>query len=358
MRNLFPKKLPRSFCSSSIHSIVIRCPNWIGDAVMATPIFAHVKRLFPNARITAVADQSIAQLLEDIPGIDEWMAFSRTGEHKSNEHRRILKELAARHFDLGILLTRSFSSAWMFWKAGVRWRVGFSDHFRRLLLNIPLPLPKGHQHDVYTYLELLRPFGPINDANSKLTLALKPIESERIQSALKAHGWRAEQKLIVLNPGAAYGSAKCWPKEYFHEVAVRLSQEPNLFCVFIGDTKTAPLVEDILSLRSHTLPDTVISLAGKTSLRDLMALLALADCVVTNDSGPMHIAAAFRRPIVALFGSTDPIRTGPWNAGKVLYAHVACSPCFLRTCPKNFQCMRSIQPHDVISAVFKLLGTP
>jgi heptosyltransferase-2 len=341
---------------TSVHSIVVRCPNWIGDAVMATPAFHYMRRLFPHAHVTAIAETSIAQLLEGMEGIDEWLVFSRSKETKRQEERRMAKELRSRKIDLAILLTRSLSSAWMVWKGGVRWRVGFRDHFRRFLLNMPLPLPKEEQHDVLTYLELLRPFGSV-DAAPSLSLSLRESEREAVRRMLQAHGWSPEKKFVVLNPGAAYGSAKCWPKEYFREVAARLSREHGLFCVFIGDKKGAPLIVDILAHDgAKALPTNVINLAGKTSLRDLMAVLALADCVVTNDSGPMHIAAAFKRPLVALFGSTNPSRTGPWGCGTVLYKQVPCSPCYLRTCPGDFACMRSIHPDEVVAAVLKQVG--
>lgn len=342
--------------TGSVHSIVIRCPNWIGDAVMATPVFSHIRRLFPNAHVIAIAETSIAQLLDGLDGIDEWLVFSRSKETKRQEERRMAKELRTRKVDLAILLTRSLSSAWMVWRGGVRWRVGFRDHFRRFLLNMSLPLPTEEQHDVHTYLELLRPFGAV-DTSPSLALSLKESEKEAIRNVLQANGWNPEKKFVVLNPGAAYGSAKCWPKEYFHEVALRLSREHGLFCVFIGDKKGAVLIEDIMGLNGgKALPTNVISLAGKTSLRDLMAVLALADCVVTNDSGPMHIAAAFKRPLVALFGSTNPYRTGPWGCGTVIYKHVSCSPCYRRTCPGNFACMRSIHPDEVVASVLQNLG--
>ena len=339
----------------SVHSVVILCPNWIGDAVMATPVFSHMRRLFPNAHVIAIAETSIAQVLEGIEGIDEWLVFSRSPETKRQEERRMAKELRARKIDVAILLTRSLSSAWMVWRGGVRWRVGFRDHFRRFLLNISLPLPKEEQHDVLTYLELLQPFGP-TDASPSLSLSLKESEREAMRNVLLSRGWTPNKKLIVLNPGAAYGSAKCWPKEYFREVASRLSQEHGFFCVFIGDKKGAALIDDILSHGGQKVHSpNIISLAGTTSLRELMAVLSLADCVVTNDSGPMHIAAAFKRPLVALFGSTNPYRTGPWGCGTVLYKHVVCAPCYRRTCPLDFICMRSIHPDEVIAAVLKNL---
>ena len=321
---------------------------------MATPVFGHMRRLFPNAHVIAIAESSIAQLLEGEEGVDEWLLFSRSAETKRQEERRMAKELRERKIDLAILLTRSWSSAWMVWRGNVTWRIGFRDHFRSPLLNISLPLPKEEQHDVLSYLEMLRPFG-LTDPAPSLSLHVKESEQEAMKKELLARGWSPKKRLIILNPGAAYGSAKCWPKEYFRETALRLSQDQGLFCVFVGDKNGATLVNDIIG---EAPPPNVISLAGKTSLRELMALLSLADCVVTNDSGPMHISAALRRPLVALFGSTNPLRTGPWGCGTVIYKHAACAPCYRRTCPLDFICMRSIHPDEVVAAVFENLRSP
>ena len=321
---------------------------------MATPVFNDIRKLFPNAHVVAIAESSIAQLLEGMAGVDEWLVFSRSKETKRQEERRMAKELRERKIDLAILLTRSWSSAWMVWRGKVAWRVGFRDHFRSLLLNMSLSLPKEEQHDVLTYLKLLSPFGP-TDPSPALSLHVKASEQEAMHKELLALGWIPEKKLIILNPGAAYGSAKCWPKESFRETALRLSRDHGFFCLFIGDKKGAALVNDILG---ETPPPSIASLAGKTSLRGLVALLSLADCVVTNDSGPMHIAAALRRPLVALFGSTNPFRTGPWGIGTVIYKHVPCAPCYRRTCPRDFICMRSIHPDEVIEAVLTNIRLP
>lgn len=332
--------------ASDIHSIVIRCPNWIGDAVMATPIFGMVRQLFPKARITAIAHEPIAELLKGVDGIDDFLIFSRATSVKRSEEQRVERELRQKKADLGILLARSFSSAWMFWKGKVRWRLGMCGHFRRFLLNIPVKHPKMQMHDVLAYGELLRPFGAV-DQFPQLQLKVLKEEQTALETVLKSLGKRSDEKLIVINPGAAYGSAKCWPKENFRSLAMSLSKRSDIFCVFVGDRATFSMVEDIIA----GLPRNVMSLAGATSLRDLMALLSLADCVVSNDSGPMHIAAAFKRPLIALFGSTNPARTGPWGCGTVVYKHVACSPCYLRECPSDFQCMRQILPEEVLQHI-------
>lgn len=336
--------------ASNIHSIAIRCPNWIGDAVMATPVFRQVRALFPQAKVTAVAHESIAQLLDGIDGIDEFLVFSRASSHKRHEEARVVKELKRRQIDLGILLTNSMSSAWMFWKARIRWRVGFCDILRWFLLNIPVTHAPFERHDVLTYAELLRPFGNV-DENPTLQLKVREEELLTMHSRLQSLGRRADDRLLVINPGAAYGSAKCWPQQYFRTVAEALSQKQRVFCVFVGDSTSVAMIDEIIS----AMPQNVKSLAGATSVRDLMAVISLADCLLTNDSGPMHIAAALHRPLLAIFGSTNPTRTGPWGGGQVLYTHVPCSPCLLRKCPSDFRCMRSITPEQVVNTIEHLL---
>ncbi len=337
---------------STIHSIVIRCPNWIGDAVMATPIFRQVKRIFPHASITAIAHEPIAELLDGVEGIDAFLVFSRAQDRKRQEEARIAKEIRHRTPDLGILLTTSLSSAWMLWKARVRWRVGLSAHMRRFLLNIPVKVENKELHDVVRYGEILRPFGGVQ---GELALQLKVTDDERQKMRRTLHdlGMRENERLVIINPGAAYGSAKCWPQEYFRAVAEQLAQRGGVFCIFIGDGKAVPMIDPIVS----GIPHNVVSLAGMTSMRDLMAILSMGDCLLTNDSGPMHIAAAFQRPLLAIFGSTNPKRTGPWGCGNVLYKHVACSPCYLRECPIDFRCMRRITPEEVLGHIEQILKT-
>ncbi len=341
-------KLPEK---TSIHSIAIRCPNWIGDAVMATPVFHQVKQLFPQAFVTAIAHEPIAQLLDGVEGIDEFLVFSRTTRRKRKEEARVSKELKTRAIDLGILLTNSLSSAWMFWKGHVKWRVGTGDHIRRFLLNIPVKTESNEQHDVLSYREILRPFGSVHE-HPHLELKVRDEEQQKMKEMLARLGRSEDERLVIINPGAAYGSAKCWPQEYFRAVAEALSQKKGVVCVFVGDHASEPMIDEIV----RNLPKNVINLAGATSLRDLMAVISLGDCILSNDSGPMHIAAAFKRPLLAIFGSTNPKRTGPWECGKVLYKHVACSPCYLRECPIDFRCMRRITPEQVLDAIEEILA--
>ncbi len=333
---------------NSIYSIVVRCPNWIGDAVMATPALEDIRNLFPSARITVLASEPIAELLENLPCIDEFIIFSRAQGEKTLEFNRIIQELKKREYDLGILLTRSFSSAWMYWKGNVRWRLGFKDHWRSLLLNIAVSLPKEEEHDVFTYRKLLSPFG-LMAATRQPMLVVTEDEKAQMQKTLQP--LCKDKDLIVLNPGAAYGSAKCWPKERFRGVAEALLTQGKSV-IFIGDAKTRALIDEIMD----GLSGPVFNFAGRTTIRQLIALLYFSRVVVSNDSGPMHIAAALGKPLVAIFGSTNPKRTGPFATGLVIKKEIPCSPCYKRVCPKNFECMTSISVEEVLEAIEKVYG--
>ncbi len=328
-------------------------PNWIGDLVMATPVLTDVRRRFPHAEITVMCASHLAPILEHDPDIDELFSFTRPSAwEKKDELRSIVDKLQAGSYDLGILLTNSLSSAWWFWRGKVKGRLGYRKDGRRPLLSRALPFPKEveKQHLVTTYKMLLAPLG-IRVSKTGPRLHILPEEFEEVEEILRRHGVPEKRTLIGINPGAAYGSAKCWPPERFRELTERLLKDPNAYIVYFGDATGAPLVKQICS----GLPDRVINLAGGTTLRQLVALISLCDVFLTNDSGPMHIAAAMDTPLVALFGSTSDIKTGPYGSGTVIHKHVDCSPCYLRECPIDFRCMKRITPDEVYQELMRLL---
>jgi len=164
---------------------------------------------------------------------------------------------------------------------------------------------------------------------------------------LYQRGFKKGKRLVGINVGATYGSAKCWPAERFRDVALKLLED-DLYVLFFGDATTASLVKEICL----TLPERAMNLAGVTTLRELACLIKDCDVLLTNDSGPMHIAAALETPLVALFGSTDDRATGPFGqADSVIHKHVSCSPCFKRECPIDFRCMKEIGVDEVVEKV-------
>lgn len=335
-------------------NIIMRMPNWIGDLVMATPILSDLRKAYPKARITAMCRSPICELLKEDPEIDELFCFSKvSGFGRRSEKRNIIEKLKQGNYDLGILLTHSFSSAWWFWLGRVRYRLGYECNGRKIILTHSLPFPAQiqNQHLVVTYKTLLGPLGiPISNTPPRLYLAPKEIEDARI--LLRQNGVPEHAPLIGINPGATYGSAKCWLPERFRAVTERLLMDKDLYIVYFGDQATVSLCKEIC----RDLSSRVINLAGATSLRELASLISLCDVLLTNDSGPMHIADALGTTIVALFGSTSEVVTGPYNQqGSVIHKHVECSPCYQRSCPIDFRCMKRIEADEVYHAIRQAL---
>lgn len=330
-------------------NILVRMPNWIGDLVMATPILSDLRKAFPKASITAMCRKPLCDLLKYDEAIDELFCFSKPSNDfvRRDDLRDIIAKIAAGKYDVGVLLTNSFSSAWWFWQGKVKRRIGYAAHFRRLLLTDPIPFVREREHQVNTCKKLLKPLGiPISQTAPRLYVTGKEVEESK--ELLYQRGYVKGKTLIGINPGAAYGSAKCWPPDRFRALAKRLLEETDAYVVFFGDATTAGLVKEI----SRGLPERVIDLAGVTSLRELACLIKDCDVLVTNDSGPMHIGAAFGVPLVALFGSTDDELTGPYGQGKdVIRKKVKCSPCFKRVCPIDFPCMKEIGVDEVVQRV-------
>jgi heptosyltransferase-2 len=326
--------------------IIVRMPNWIGDLVMATPILADLRAAFPAAELTALCKAPSSELLQHDQSIDELFSFLQPENSflRRISRRNVIEKLRLGCYDLGILLTGSFSSAWLFWQGRVKRRIGFAKGFRSALLTEPVKEPREKMHQVDLYKELLRPLR-IRKSNSRPKLFLLDEEIVEARALLVQQGHHPDRPLIGMNPGAAYGSAKCWLPDRFSQLASRLLEEdPDLTILFFGDASSSQLIKQICA----TLPKRAINLAGVTNLRELACLIHDCDLLITNDSGPMHIGAALGTPLVALFGSTDDRATGPYGMGEaVLNKRVSCSPCLLRTCPIDFRCMKEISVEEV-----------
>lgn len=337
-------------------NIIVRMPNWLGDLVMATPVLANLRTKWPEANITAMCQSNVAQLLKSDPNIDQLYSYKRpSGWIPHQHHGEIIDAIQHGKYDLGVLLTNSFSSAWWFWRGNVKYRIGFAGNFRNLLLSKAVPFPPNTetQHLVITYKMLLEPLGiPLSDTAPHLYITDE--EKTAARNLLQRDGIQINKHTIVgINPGAAYGSAKCWLPDRYHAIAQRLLEDPNTYVLFFGDPAGAPLVNDICK----DLPERVLNLAGKTTLRELLPLISACTVFLTNDSGPMHIAAACNVPLVALFGSTSDVKTGPYGIGKVIHKHVECSPCYKRVCPIDFRCMKRIEVDEVYNELQKIIKT-
>lgn len=333
-------------------NIIVRMPNWLGDLVMATPVLEDLRQRWPKAKITAMCQGNIGTVLAEDPYINEVFHFKRPSGWIRHSPKEIIEPLRQGRYDLGILLTNSFSSANWFWRGHVQNSIGYATHWRSWFLNYPIPFPstRDHQHLVTTYKMLLQPLGiPLSHTPPRLYLTTQ--EKKTAQEWLASYGVKKEHIIVGINPGAAYGSAKCWLPDRFKTIVQKLMEHPRIVVLFFGDKAGAPLVNQICA----NMPERVINLAGKTSLRELMSLIQACHIFLTNDSGPMHIASAFEIPLIALFGSTSDVTTGPYREAKVIHKHVECSPCYRRTCPIDFRCMTRIEVEEVYQELIQLL---
>ena len=337
-------------------SIIVRMPNWIGDLVMATPLLIDLRRRFPSAKITAMCQKNVAPLLKQAPFIDAFFEFKRqSGPFRLFKESRTLSSfLRQGSYDLGILLPHSFSSAWHFFQGKVKKRIGYAKEGRSFLLTHSVPFldQQKKQHLTTTYKELLCPLGiPISSTSPQLIITEK--EKKEIWKRLEEFDLPSEAKLIGICPGAAFGTAKCWLPDRFRKVAKNLVEiDPNHVIVFLGDPLHQGLIKNICAGLSKR----IINLSGKTTLRELASLLSICSVLLTNDSGPMHIADSLGTPLIALFGSTSPRLTGPFHQGRhVIQKQTPCSPCFKRKCPIGLPCMEKIETEEVTQAVLKQL---
>ena len=329
--------------------ILARGVNWLGDAVMTTPALQAVRETWPNAEIVLVANPLVSQLLLNHPALDRVITFDRSGNHKGLFGRlRLAADLRQERFDLALILPNSFDSALVPFLAGIPQRLGKASDGRSLLLTgrYREPLQETPIHEVQYYCNLLAHFGITGPARDPF-LAVTPQEAAAAAAFLAEHGIGPETPLLGINAGATFGSAKRWYPERFAEVARQLAGEWGARTVLFG----GPGEQDIVRVIDGELAGNCLNLAGKTSVRRLMALIKRCSFMVTNDSGPMHIAAAFGVPLVAVFGPTDHTGTAPCSDRAVIVRHnVDCAPCKLRHCPTDHCCMTAISADDVVTA--------
>ena len=346
---------------------------------MTTPALQRLREALPGARITVLSHEKIGALWERQPFVDEVVTFGakdsvwRTG--------RRLREGA---FDLGLALPNSFRAALEIWLARVPRRVGYGGRGRNLLLTdvvppragivlmrkrpaseikrlvaaggAPQPVARPSAHHLHNYLHLAAALG----ASSEPMAPRIVVEEEEMTEARRRFGLTADARRpwFGLNPGAEYGPAKRWPPERFVAAAVEISRRIHCRWLIFGSAGYAEIAEAMANTIDKATPgdhNSVLNLAGKTYLRNLCAAIKCCQLVVTNDTGPMHLASAVGTPVVALFGSTSPELTGPVSPqARIVRSATPCAPCFLRECPIDLRCLRQIEPETVVDAVLKL----
>ena len=329
-------------------SLVI-APQWIGDAVMTQPLLA---RLSARGEVPSVAALPwVAPVYRAMPQATEVIELPFAhGRLDWAARRRVATGLRGR-FDIAYVLPNSLKLALIPWLAGIPLRVGYRGEGRVGLLNRRLPKPVGRPPMVAFYSALA---GGATDPDERPRLQFAPAVLEAATTAANV----SPGAYWVFAPGAEYGPAKCWPAAHYAALAGALHTRDGLPVLLLGSGKEAALCDEIV----RAAPDACRALAGKTSLLDAMALIGAARGMVSNDSGLMHVAAAFGLPQAAVFGSTSPEHTPPLNPrARVLWLkdelQLECSPCFERTCRfGHTRCLVEVTPQRVDAALAEAMS--
>ncbi len=327
--------------------LAIFAPNWLGDAVMALPAIADIRRANPAAAIAVAARPAVAPLFQLVPGIDDVVEVSRPSGALAGwrELGRELRERGA--FDAAVLLPNSYRTALMAVRAGIPERWGYRTDWRGHLLTRAIAPPRD-THQVDYYRELARALGCPNGP-AEPTLAPRDGDRDAAAQLLRDAGWDGRAPLVALAPGAAYGGAKKWPAASFAELAAGLAAD-GVASVLVGSPADADTAAEIVSTAGGSA--TLLNLIGRTDLPALAGVFALCRAAVSNDSGAMHVAAAVGIPVTAVFGPTNERATAPRAAHVQVLTHpVWCRPCMLRECPIDHGCMRGIGAARVLETV-------
>jgi heptosyltransferase II len=343
--------------------ILVRGVNWIGDAVMTMPAIHRLRQHHPDAHITFLCPRKLHDLWRHNPHINQLLDPADSAALRQTTH------------DLALLLPNSFRSAWEAWRAGIPRRVGFAGHSRRWLLTDIVNEPRNEQvrkknitvagktfrikeflstrHQVHRYLDLISYLGGNRDyLQPKIWLA--PGELPSLTKFLH----EGSRPFLGIHAGAEYGPAKRWPAERFAQAAQQIAEQfPCRWLIFggPGETVIAHQIQKQLQAATND-PRSIINVAGKTTLLELCELISICKLLITNDTGPMHLATALNTPVLAIFGSTSAELTGPLGPKvRIVQEKVECSPCFLRECPIDFRCMNRIPVEQVTAAALKLL---
>ena len=350
-----PVRSPFAGDFQGIRRVIVRMANWIGDAVMTLPALASIREGLPNRHIAVLTKPWVADLFSGHPLIDEVILYESPGIHEGVRGKwRLARELKQKQFDLAILFQNAFEAALIAFLAGVPRRAGYNTDARGILLTQAVPVngkvKKGHQVDYYRALTAGLGFESLPVAPS---LALTKSRLEESQRILKSRGLNGEEPLIGLAPGATYGPAKQWFPERFSALADRFSRNWGARTLVFGSSGD----RDTASLLRKSARTEVSDFTGQTTLSQAIGLIARCRLFVSNDSGLMHLAAALGVPVVAIFGSTDPVRTGPLGRNcRVVRRPVPCAPCLKTHCPEGLECLEKITVDEVYEAARGLWG--
>jgi heptosyltransferase-2 len=339
---------------SQFETILIYAPSWIGDAVISLGALRTIRARYPDARLNVLARPWVVDLYQGCEAVDDYLEYDYRGRHRGPfGFFRLTRELDSRGFDLALLFPNAFRAAAVVRAAGIPERWGYGTDGRGPLLTRavpPAPRPFG-RHQAFYYLDMLRELG-FDTGQPDTTLRLTEQMKQSARKMLEASEIAPGEPLIGIHPGATGGAAKRWIREYYADVGDRLASAYRGRVVLLGGPGELDLTREIRA----QIDAPVIDLAAKTSLVELMGVLDALSVLITNDSGPMHLASALDTPTVAIFGPTDERETGPMGrSSRVLRKPVDCSPCLLKDCPTDHRCMTEVGVDEVVAAASQLI---
>lgn len=343
--------------AKDINRVVVRGTNWVGDSVMSVPALRALRRVLPKAEITLVLRPSAKGLFVDADFIDDLLVYDRRNAFS------VFSQIGAwrrKQFDLALLFQNAFEAALIPFLAGVPLRVGYATEARHPMLTHPVALPdwRSSRHEVFYYLYLVTAleqllYGTSTICETDPDASLDISESRRLEASqiLESYGLTEEQNIVAICPGSINSRAKRWPTESFACLADRLLEERRQV-VIIGSKDEEEVTRDV----TNRMQQKPVVLTGKTSIGQLTAILSLVDLLVTNDTGPAHIAASLGRPTLVIFGPTNPLTTRPLSGQAEIIRHPPdCAPCMLRDCPIDHRCMTAITVDEVVERSRALL---
>ncbi|HOJ74780.1 MAG TPA: lipopolysaccharide heptosyltransferase I [Phycisphaerae bacterium] len=343
--------------------ILIIKPSSFGDVIHALPVLNGLRHRYPHAHISWLVADSCAGLLEGHPALDEIIRFDRKryGQIARNpratlEFIQFIQDLRSRRFDLIVDLQGLFRSGFLALVTGARNRVGFANarELGWIFYNHRVDVPDADMHAVdrnYLFGRMLGFTGlPI-----RFDLPVRPQTRETMIDRLAREGIPRGEDYLVVGPGTRW-ETKQWPAEHFAAAIRAIAAEHGLPVVLTGMPEERQIAERVAAEAGGR----VVNLAGQTSLPEMIALVDGARAVLMHDSGPMHLATALNKPLVAIYGPTSPARTGPYGRGEtVARLDLPCSPCYLKRvadCPHGHRCLRELRPEAVAAQVSRTLA--
>lgn len=338
-----------------VKTLLIRCPNWVGDIVMAIPALDCFRNNFPEAKIIGIMKNRAQGILRDGPWFD---GFIDSDDKSWGRFLYMTKQIRQCRADMAVLLPNSVRSLFSVRLGGVKDIYGYRQNLRGMLLSGG-PKPVRNNHGIVPipmteyYLEICRWMGLSVPEKARPKLFIGKQVLKRAESLFQKYDIRENDLVIGLNPGASFGSSKCWPAEHFAKLAELCEKELGAKTMLLAGPGEEQIVEAILQKSRAKIIDTH---EDKVDLELLKPLVKRCNLLITNDTGPRHYAVAFDVPVVVIMGPTDPRYTASnLDHTVVIRKDLDCSPCHKKTCPRQHQCMTEITAAEVFTAAKNLL---